>query len=247
MGISIQRLVTKGNALFLAYDQGLEHGPTDFNDKNVDPLYVIKLAKQGGFNAFICQKGIAQAYRQQIKVPLIIKLNGKTNLVKGEPISNQVCSVKEAKRLRAAAVGYTLYIGSELEAEMFAEFGHIQEEAHKLKLPVVAWIYPRGSGVSKRREKTLMSYAARVGLELGADIIKIKYNGNPKDLAWAVKCAGKTKIVISGGMKTGEAQLIKQVKEIKKSGCLGLAIGRNIWQHPQPLTLTNKIRKIVLR
>jgi class I fructose-bisphosphate aldolase len=99
---NLQKLLTKGKAIFLAYDQGLEHGPTDFNDKNVDPLYIIDIAKKGKFNAVIFQKGIAEKYNNEIKktkIPLIVKLNGKTNLRKGEPISAQNCSVEEAINL----------------------------------------------------------------------------------------------------------------------------------------------------
>ena len=213
--VDLKKLFTKDNALFLAYDQGLEHGPSDFNELNCDPEYIFNIAKKGKFNAVITHKGIAEKYKSFIKTPLIIKLNGKTNLHYGDPISRSVCTVKEAKELGASAVGYTMYIGSSEEDIMFKEFSQIQYEAHKLGLPVIAWIYPRGRAIKDGRK--YMSYAARVGLELGADIVKIKYNGNLKDLQWAVQCAGKTKIVISGGIKTGEKQLLQQVEEIKHS------------------------------
>jgi len=78
-----KKILQKGKALFLAYDQGIEHGPTDFNDKNVDPNYIINIAKKGKYNALILQKGIAEKYKQEIKkskIPLIVKLNGKTNI-----------------------------------------------------------------------------------------------------------------------------------------------------------------------
>ena len=67
-----------GKSLILAYDQGLEHGPTDFDDNNVDPEYVINIARKGGYDAFACQKGIAESYYGNEKVPLLLKLNGKT-------------------------------------------------------------------------------------------------------------------------------------------------------------------------
>ncbi len=241
-------LVKKKHALFLAYDQGLEHGPSDFNDKNVDPKYIIDIAKNGGYTGFICQKGIAEKYNDLIKkskVPLIVKLNGKTKLVKGDPVSKQVCSVQEAVELGAVGVGYTLYIGSEHENEMFEEFAEIEEEAHKKGLIVVTWIYPRGKGIKK--DEDLMTYAARVGLELGADIIKIKYNGRYEDLVWAVENAGRAKIVIAGGVKAKEGEFLKQVEEIKKAGCLGLAIGRNVWQSKKPLEISEKLNKIFLK
>jgi class I fructose-bisphosphate aldolase len=246
--INLNKLTTKGKALFLAYDQGLEHGPTDFNDKNVDPKYILNIAKKGKYNAVVFQKGIAEKYNREIKkskVPLIVKLNGKTSLFKGEPISRQLCTVEEAIKLGAAAVGYTIYIGSDSEDEMFQEFENIQREAHKKSLPVIVWIYPRGKSIKGKTPEELMVYGARIGLEIGADIIKIQYVGKPKDLQWAVKSAGKTKVVVAGGIKKGEKEFLKQVQEIMNAGCIGLAIGRNVWQHPKPLEITKKIKKII--
>ncbi len=248
--ISLNKITKKGRAFFLAYDQGLEHGPEDFNDKNVNPRYIIDIAKNGGYTGIIFQKGIAEKYSKEIKkskVPLIIKLNGKTNLFKGEPIARQLCTVKEAIKLGASAVGYTVYLGSDYEDEMLQEFENIQREAHSKGLPVIAWIYPRGKSVKNKNKAKLMSYSARTGLEIGADIIKLQYNGKMSDLKWAVKSAGKTKIVIAGGIKKGEKEVLKQIREIIQSGCIGIAIGRNIWQNKNPLEITKKIKKIILR
>lgn len=249
MKISLNKITKKGKALFLAYDQGLEHGPeSDFNDKNVNPLYILDLAKKGKFQAVVFQKGIAEKYQKEIKasrVPLILKLNGKTKLTKGEPYSPPLATVKEAIKLGASAVGYTLYIGSKYESKMFKEFEIIEREAHKKGLPVITWIYPRGKAIKNDTSRENMAYSARTGLELGSDIVKMKYGGKPKDLQWAVKSAGRTKIVISGGTKKSETAFLKQVKEIVKSGAIGLAIGRNIWQSKNPLELTKKIQKII--
>ena len=244
---SLKKQIQKGRAIYLAYDQGLEHGPEDFNDKNVDPEYVIDIANKGRFNAFICQKGIAEKYRDKIKIPLIIKLNGKTNLVKGDPISEQLCTVREAIKLGAVAVGYTVYIGSEHENIMFREFEKIQKQAHAKKLPVIMWAYPRGKSIKGKSKAKLMAYACRVGLELGADIIKVAYQGNINDLKWAVKSAGKTKVVVAGGMKKGEKELLSKTKEIMRAGCIGLAIGRNVWQSKEPMKITEKLKKIVFK
>ena len=246
--INLSKIAKKSKALFLAYDQGLEHGPTDFNDKNVNPEYIIEIAKKGKFTGIIFQKGIAEKYQEEIKsskIPLVIKLNGKTNLVKGEPISRQLCTVEEAIKLGAKAVGYTIYIGSEHESIMLQEFENIERQAHKKNIPVIAWIYPRGKGIKGKSKKQLTAYAARTGLEIGADIIKIKYESNKKDLQWAVKSAGRAKVVIAGGAKTNEAQFLNQIKDIMSAGAIGLAIGRNIWQSKKPLELIKKIKKII--
>jgi class I fructose-bisphosphate aldolase len=246
--IKLDKLTTKGKTLFLAYDQGLEHGPTDFNDKNVDPKYIIEIAKKGKYNGVVFQKGIAEKYNKEIKkskVPLIVKLNGKTNLFKGEPISRQLCTVEEAVKLGASAVGYTIYIGSDYEDEMMQEFENIQREAHSKNIPVIVWIYPRGKSIEGKKKEELMVYAARTGLEIGADIIKIQLEGTAKDLKWAAKSAGKARVVVAGGIKKGEKEFLKQVKEIMDAGCIGLAVGRNVWQDKNPLELTKKIRNII--
>ncbi len=246
--VSMRKLLTKGRCLFLAYDQGLEHGPTDFNDKNVDPAYIIDIGKKSRVNALVFQKGIAEKYQKEIKsskIPLILKLNGKTSLASGEPFSTQLCTVKEALALGASAVGYTIYIGSEHEAQMLEQFEQIAREAHAKGIPVIAWVYPRGKSLEGKSDRDLLAYAARVGLEIGADMVKIHWHGKKEDLQWAVKAAGKCKIVIAGGLKANEKEFLTQVKEALSIGVTGLAIGRNIWQHPKPVEITKKLQRVI--
>ncbi len=246
--VNLSKITKKGKALFLAYDQGLEHGPIEFNDENVNPASIIDIAKKGKFTAIIFQKGIAEKYNSEIKnsgVPLIIKLNGKTNLLKGEPMSEQLCTVDEAISLGASAVGYTIFIGSEYESKMLKEFEKIESESHKKRIPVIAWIYPRGKSIEGRSSTELMAYSARVGLEIGADIVKLQYNGNVADLKWAVKSAGKCKIVLSGGAKTSEKEVLQEAEDAISAGASGLAIGRNVWQAKNPIDISKKIRKII--
>lgn len=248
--VDLSKITTNGKALFLAYDQGMEHGPSDFNDENVDPEYILKIGIDGGFNAIIFQKGIAEKYfassSSQGKIPLIIKLNGKTNFVKDQdPYSPTLCTVEEALQLGAAAVGYTIYVGSEFESKMTEEFAKIVRDAHNKDIPVIGWMYPRGKSLEGRDKNEIIAYAARMGLELGADIIKIQYFGNLDALKWAVEAAGKTKVVISGGAKEGEEEFLDTAKIVMESGAIGMAVGRNIWQHKKPLEITEKLKKIV--
>lgn len=246
MKIKLNKIMTGGKTLLLAYDQGLEHGPSDFNDKNVDPEYVMNIAIKGKFNGIILQKGIAEKYYKN-KVPLILKLNGKTKYLKGDPYSPQLCTVQEAIDYGASAVGYTIYVGSKYEAKMFKEFEIIQKEAHENGLPVIAWMYPRGTNIKNETSKTNLAYAARIGLELGADIIKIKYPGNVKTFEWVVKNAGKTKVVVAGGLKKRSNSLLKETYDFMKSGASGMAIGRNIWQSEEPLKITKALKEIIFK
>ena len=237
----------KGKGILLAYDQGLEHGPSkDFNQKSVDPDYILDIAWKGNFTGVIFQKGVAEKYYDG-KVPLIIKVNGKTSLTKGEPIASQICSVKQAKALGARAVGYTIYLGSAHENLMLQEFGRIQEEAHEMGLAAIAWIYPRGEAVPNDTAPEMIAYAARAGLEVGADAVKIKYTGDSETFKWAVKSAGTARVFMSGGPKapTDEA-FLTQVKGVMDAGATGLAVGRNVWQHEHPLKMAAALREIII-
>lgn len=232
----------------MAYDQGMEHGPTDFNEESVDPKKILKIADSGYFTGVILQKGVAENYydQKEYRVPLIVKLNSKTNLLKDEdPYSPQVCSVKEALSYGAKAVGYTIYIGSEFESKMIAEFGKLEQEAEEAGIPVIAWMYPRGRNVADETDPKAIAYAARVGMELGADIVKVRYTGDPVSFRWVVRAAGKTKVVMTGGSKESEAIFLDKVKTVMEAGAIGIAVGRNIWQSEKPLAIAQKLAEVV--
>jgi class I fructose-bisphosphate aldolase len=252
MSSNFGRITTNGKALFLAYDHGLEHGPEDFGytGQAIDPGFVLQIAKKGGYNGVILQKGIVEKYFNRKKypgLPLIVKLNGKTKLIGGDPVSSVICSVKEAKKLGAKAVGYTIYPGSKHESMMLAEFGQIVREAHRLGLPTIAWVYPRGKKIKNENSPKTIEYAARIGLELGADIVKIKWPGSKKAMERAVRAAGRAKVMLAGGPKTDEKGFLKMAREAMATGVMGMVVGRNIWQNKKPLEITEKIKKIVFK
>lgn len=246
MKVSMNAFLRNGKGMLLAYDQGFEHGPAaDFNEKNIDPTYILEIAAKGEFTGVVLHKGVADKYYEG-KVPLILKLNGKTNLAKGEPVSTQICSVEQAIGLGAKGVGYTIYLGSVHESVMLEEFGEIQEQAHEEGIPAIAWIYPRGEAIKNDTAPEIVAYAARAGLEIGADAVKIKYTGVPDTFGWAVRAAGATKVFMSGGPKAPtEENFLSQVKGAMDAGATGLAVGRNVWQHQDPLRMAAALREVV--
>ncbi len=244
-------IIMKKNKVFLlAYDQGFEHGPTDFNEKNVDPEFVLNIARKSNvYTGIIFHEGIAESYYDPKveKTPLIIKLNGKTSFHKDEePYSPQLCTIKEAIRLGAKAVGYTIYIGSEHEATMMKEFSQIEDEAHAAGLVVILWAYPRGKNVAGRENtRETLSYAARLGLELGADFVKLPYTGDKDSFRWVVESAGKTGVLVQGGAKKTEEEFLQEIRECISIGVAGFAVGRNIWQSDDPVELSKKVAAIL--
>jgi len=245
----VQPFFYKEKAMLLAYDHGLEHGPSDLIGKSFDPDYILDLAQKGKFTGIILQKGIAEKYywgsSYSHYIPLIMKINGKTNIASTEPYSAINCSVPYAKKLGAQAVGYTIYLGSKREEEMLREFGRVQEEAHQLGMAAIAWIYPRGTNIKDDNSSGITAYAARVGLELGADMIKIKYPGSQESLLLVKRMAGRTKVLLSGGQTIERTSFLKRVKEAVDSEIEGIAVGRNVWQKEDALEFSQKIHQII--
>lgn len=255
---SLGPILRNGRGMLLAYDHGFEHGPVDFDEQSADPAWIMELADSGHFTGVICQKGIAARYYNpsthsarsgRKRVPLILKVNGKTGYHKDlgeEPISVQNCTVDEAIALGAVGVGYTIYVGSEHENKMITEFSAIEKEAHEKGLIVMGWMYPRGHHIKSDTDPQTLATAARLGLELNCDAVKIKYTGDVESFKSVVQVAGKTKVFVVGGPKTeNEAELLETAKEIIEAGAVGLAVGRNIWQSESPFEVAKRLAEIV--
>ncbi|MFB6204876.1 MAG: class I fructose-bisphosphate aldolase [Candidatus Nanohaloarchaea archaeon] len=246
-----------GNSLILAYDHGTEHGPVDFepNPESTDPRHVFEVAKHDAVTCIAVQKGVAEAYYPEYEdeVNLLLKLNGNSNLAKREDYySPKQCSVEYAvEELGADAVGYTMYAGSIHEDEMWKEFREVQEEARKYGVPVVMWAYPRGKGIEENpdydgdTDPDVIAYAARLGLELGADMVKVKYPGSREDMEHVVDVTGKTKVVMSGGSKRSDEAFLEDVQNTIDAGANGLAVGRNIFQREEPDEILDELEKVI--
>ncbi|MFC7096497.1 class I fructose-bisphosphate aldolase [Halobaculum marinum] len=227
-----------GKALILAYDHGIEHGPVDFepNPATADPERVFDLATHDAVTALAVGKGVAESYYPSYEddVALLAKLNGTSNLWMGEPDSAVNWSVDHAADLGADAIGFTLYGGSNNEVEMAEEFRDAQEGAREHDMGVVMWSYPRGQGLKNDTSPDTIAYAARLGLELGADVVKVKYPGSGEAMAKAARMAGPTKVVMSGGSKTNDVAFLETVAAALDGGAEGLAVGRNVFQRENP-------------
>lgn len=263
-----------GTLMFLPIDQGLEHGPVDFfdNPASADPDYQCKLAIEGGYSGIVFQIGLAEKYipRYAGKVPLVLKINGKTNIPSdAESFSSLTSTVEDAVRLGCDAIGYTLYVGSPAQDVDIQQFNEVRREAERYGMPIIMWAYPRGEAIGKKGGKDSLyaiDYAARVACELGADVVKInfpKVSGPAKEnapkpydaldisfeeaVSKVVQSAGRTMVLFSGGGKVGDEEVFNMAKLAMESGATGLIFGRNMWQRPMDnaLETTARIKKMM--
>jgi fructose-bisphosphate aldolase, class I len=261
-----------GTLLVLPIDQGLEHGPVDFfaNPESLDPRYQYELARDGRFSAIALHIGLAEKYFHEYagEVPLILKPNGKTAIPPDtEAFSSLTGTVEDAVRLGADAVGYTVYVGSPAQDRDFRQLLDVRRDADRLGMPLVVWAYPRGEFVAKkggRESLYAVDYAARVALELGADVVKVNYPvpsdkdsaspapyntlhlGHEESFRKVVESAGRALVLVSGGEKMGDAELLGKVRASMDAGATGIIFGRNMWQRPrdEALRLTRELHAI---
>ncbi len=247
-----------GTMLVLPVDQGLEHGPGDFlpNPPSERPEFQIRLALEGGYSAIAFHYGIAARALAPFagRIPLILKLNGKTNIPpEDRPLSGLTGSVEDAVRLGADAVGYTLYVGSPRQDEDFAQLTRVRQACDRYGMPLVVWAYPRGEAIERRGGRDSLyavDYAARVAVELGADVVKLNppvldpaREGLPKAYAElsldaraavekVVRTAGSAFVLFSGGQRLDDADLLARARLVMEAGATGLIFGRNLWRLP---------------
>jgi fructose-bisphosphate aldolase / 6-deoxy-5-ketofructose 1-phosphate synthase len=242
-----------GRLMLFAGDQKVEHLNDDFYGEGVpeddaDPEHLFRIASQAKIGVFATQLGLMARYGMDYRnVPYLVKVNSKTNLVEttqADPFSNlwydveQVVEFKENSGLNILGVGYTIYLGSEFEAEMLVQAAQIIYDAHQHGMMSVLWIYPRGTAVKDEKDPHLIAGATGVGACLGTDFVKVNY---PKKegaksaeiFKEAVKAAGRSKVVCAGGTSDeADAFLKKLHDQIHISGAQGNATGRNIHQRP---------------
>ncbi|AKB29957.1 Fructose-bisphosphate aldolase/6-deoxy-5-ketofructose 1-phosphate synthase [Methanosarcina siciliae T4/M] len=245
--------ITKGTGrlMLFAGDQKVEHLNDDFFGEGVpeddaDPEHLFRIAARSKIGVFATQLGLIARYGMEYKdVPYLVKVNSKTNLVgtsQADPFSNlwydvdQVAEFKENSELNILGIGYTIYLGSEFEAEMLVQAAQVVYDAHQHGMVSVLWIYPRGAAVKDEKDPHLIAGATGTGACLGTDFVKVNYpkkegEESAEIFKEAIKAAGRTKVVCAGGSSDeAEAFLEKLHDQIHISGAQGNATGRNIHQ-----------------
>lgn len=262
-----------GKMVILPVDQGFEHGPArsfGSNPAAYDPHYHFQLALDAGLNAYAAPLGMLEAGADTFAgaIPTILKLNSSNSLAteKDQAVTG---SVADALRLGCAAVGFTIYPGSDYQFEMMEEIRELAEEAKAAGLAVVIWSYPRGPELDKQAETAvdICAYAAHMAALLGAHIIKVKpptdhigleaakkayQNIDTSTMASRVRhvvqsCFNGKRIVIFSGGEAGETDtLLETIRGLRDGGAFGSIIGRNAFTRPkeEALSLLSRVIEI---
>ena len=272
------KLGGSGKLLILPVDQGNEHGPARSfapNPSAYDPHYHFQLAIDAGLSAYAAPLGFIEAGAGTYAgaLPTILKLNSANSLARAKEGASQAvtASVRDALRLGCAAVGFTIYPGSDAAYDMMEEIAAMAEEAKAVGLAVVVWSYPRGGNLTREGETAIdiVAYAAHLAAQLGAHIIKVKpptehielaaakavYEKQKIDISTAAarirhvvqsSFDGRRLVVFSGGEAKDLDGVLNEVRAVRDGGGTGSIIGRNTFQRPRAdaLDMLNRIIKI---
>lgn len=265
-----------GKLVILPVDQGFEHGPARSfasNPPAYDPHYHYQLAIDADLSAYASVLGMLEAGADTFvgRIPTILKMNSSNSLAT-EKDQAVTASIADALRLGCAAIGFTIYPGSDYAFDQMEEIRELAEEAKDAGLAVVIWSYPRGPLLDKAGETALdvCAYAAHMATLLGAHIIKVKpptavisqeanrkaYEGMDissmaKRVEHVVRCCfnGRRVVVFSGGENVpDDATLFETIRGLRDGGANGSIIGRNSFTRPRDkaLAMLNTITDIYL-
>jgi DhnA family fructose-bisphosphate aldolase class Ia len=265
-----------GRLMLYACDQKIEHLNDDFYGEGIsledaEPEHLFRIGSQGVVGILAGQRGLVAHYAADYPdINYLVKINSKTHLVKSsasdpakhqeDPYSPQLYDIQTVLDLRdngvnVVGIGYTIYLGSEYEANMMQEAGQLIADAHSVGMLVVLWIYPRGRAVKDEKDAHLIAGAAGAACCLGSDFVKVNppkgddEKTSSEKLKEAAAAAGRTGLVCAGGSTVAADKFLTQLwEQIHVGGAMGNATGRNIHQRSldEAVRLTKAISAVTL-
>ncbi|MHA1821411.1 MAG: 2-amino-3,7-dideoxy-D-threo-hept-6-ulosonate synthase [Promethearchaeota archaeon] len=227
----------------------MDHGVTVGPIKGLDDMAkVVNEVAKGGANAVLGHVGLPIYGHRKYgpDIGLILHLNGSNILSTAKNNKVLLNTVEEALKFGADGVSIHINIGGADDSDMLELLGAVAKDCRNWGMPLLAMMYARGENIPKDQENSVenVKIVARLGAELGADIIKTSWTGDVDSFKEVVKgCPAP--VIIAGGEKIGTAGILKITEEAMEAGAMGVAYGRNIWQSDDPETLTRAIALIV--
>jgi predicted phospho-2-dehydro-3-deoxyheptonate aldolase len=243
IGLRLERIAPSGRAVIVPMDHGVSSGPIDGLEQ---PSRAVDRVNRGGATAVVVHKGLVPAIATSLgDTSLIVHLSASTSL---NPDSNDkriVADAREALALGADGISVHVNVGADQESEMVEDLGRVSRACQEVGVPLLAMMYPRGPDVDDPHDTENVAHVARLGAELGADLVKVPYTGDP-DSFQAVVDGCPVPVVISGGPKTETIRdTLEMVEGAIEAGASGISIGRNVFQSEDPTLTTRAMRRIV--
>lgn len=230
-----------GRTVIVPMDHGVTMGPVTGlanMQETTDRLL------RGGVDAVVLHRGVAKHVDTK-NAGLIVHLSGVTKLAPDPDNKVQVCSVEEAMRIGADAVSVHVNVGAEQEDIMLVKLGRVADECDRYGVPLLAMMYPRGPKIKNPHAVDVVAHAARLGAELGADIVKTNYTGDVETFKRVVHGCYVPVIIAGGPQVETVREVLQFVHDSIEAGGTGISIGRNVFQHENPTKMVKALSAIV--
>lgn len=233
-----------GRTVIIPMDHGVTDGPMP---GLIDMVQTLEKVKQGGADAVVIHKGIVKQNREVLEdLPYLIHISGSSSL--GIPLRKVlVADVKECAELGAIGVSIHINLGNKYEPYMMEDFGRIARDCERERMPLLAMMYVRnqkGGEIINDASVKSVAHAARLAYELGADIVKVNYTGNPEEFRQVIEGC-KIPVVIAGGSKQAFPEFIDVIRSAISAGAAGVSCGRNVFQAEDVIATVRKVAEIV--
>jgi putative autoinducer-2 (AI-2) aldolase len=233
-----QLVQADGHCCFLPVDHGYFQGPTHKLEepwKTIEPLLPYADA------LFITRGVLRSSVAPEKTKPIILRVSGGTSVV-GKDLAHEgiTTSMEEAIRLNAAAVGISIFVGTDYEHESLLNLAKLVDEGEKYGLPVMA-VTAVGKELEKRDARYL-ALCCRIAAELGARLVKTYYC---EEFEKVVRGCPVPVVMAGGPQVDTELEVFQFVYDGMQKGAIGVNLGRNIWQNDFPVAMIKAIRAIV--
>lgn len=245
--VRLERIINRKTkrAIIVPMDHGVTVGAID---GLIDMREAVNDMAEGGADAVLLHKGLIRCgHRKHGKdMGLIMHLSASTALCPNSNRKTLVSTVEEAICYGADCVSVHVNLGDPDERSMLADLGHVACACSNWGVPLLAMMYARGPNVTNGYDPKVITHCARVGVELGADIIKVLYPGTLESFAEVVDASCNVPVVIAGGEYMDSIRdFLQMVHDSLKAGGSGLSVGRNVFQHPKRADLVKALRALV--
>ena len=242
--IRLRRLFAGGKALIIAMDHGVSNGPIAGLE---DIRTAVAQVAKGGATGVVLHKGVVRFAQDAFdeRLALILHLSASTNLSTRTDRKVIVTQVDEAISYGADAISIHVNLGGEDDPGMLEDFGAVAAACDRLGMPLLAMMYPRGANVKNPYDVEAVKHVARVGAELGADVVKTLYTGSPETFREVVRGCPAPVVVAGGPKLDSEKAALEMVAASLAGGAAGVSMGRNVFQAKDPQRMTRAIARIL--
>jgi 2-amino-4,5-dihydroxy-6-oxo-7-(phosphooxy)heptanoate synthase len=237
-------LKSDGNPLFVV---PLDHTVTDgpFTDNSGYAVLLEALAANGA-DAVVIHKGRLRQIPDSAyaKLSVIVHISASTKYAADVSHKYQVAEVEDCLRRGADAISVHVNVGCPTEGQQIVSLASTADACDRLGVPLLAMLYPRGDGIKSHRYPEVLAHTASLGVDLGADIVKLPLGGTVSEMKDIVRCC-PIPLLAAGGSRTSDGEFNAFVSNVVRSGARGIAAGRNIFMAPDAAAKVREIRNVL--